>query len=239
MDMWLLKKVMFKMLKVCFMIFFIILVLGVSFARGESDISRDYNRRGWGQDPFVSYISLKNKKKAKLMAQRDTEPSKRQRIKRELEDIIVTGILKGENNLAIINGEIYKEGEVTNGKKLSEVSTEYVIFKQAGYSFKKPVQRGRGNAEKKSPKKSPKENKPEKEKEREQKVEKEEKKLPPEQEGNNTKEKKKEPDIEKLKGKADLGLKKELLKYLQNSNLSREEIKRKAEELLNSLKESE
>jgi len=109
-------------------------------------ITRKYTLEGWGKDPFISVLDLQKKieeYEAKLRQQQEIvvdegaeEEVEKTQIKQEISAMSLTGILKGEPNLAIINGEIYQEGEWIQDKELEEVGDGYIILAKKGYRFR-------------------------------------------------------------------------------------------------------
>ncbi|MCK4809612.1 MAG: transglutaminase-like cysteine peptidase [Candidatus Omnitrophica bacterium] len=54
----------------------------------------------------------------------------------------VTGIMTGEEPLAIVDGMILKEGDILNGVKVLEIKEEFVRFEQRGKIFIKKIREG-------------------------------------------------------------------------------------------------
>ncbi len=130
------KSINFVLIKIEILLFFF-----VSVSIGYAEVDRNYDIKGWGKDPFVSYFNIKEikekmkKEKIQKFDEGKREGLDRKEIEAKLKEILLTGILKGEENLAIMDGEIYAEGEYIKDSKIIEIGDDYVKLFKSGYEF--------------------------------------------------------------------------------------------------------
>jgi len=107
--------------------------------RGYTDSAEKQDIISLERDPFISAIDLHRKLQEGSVdssKEKDEEYLKlKEKIEKEAEEFEFTGILKGESNLAIINGDIYESGNIIEGKKILEIKEKSVVLEQEGYVF--------------------------------------------------------------------------------------------------------